>query len=184
MKFSVFPALLSGALLFTGCSSTPTGVDTGKIPAATFSFVSRNPGSAPDFSDNREQIHSMIQSSITRNLAAKGVSRKASGGDITVAYLVIAGNNASTEAIDTYFGYGRDSSALHEKAHEAYTGSKNPGYFKTGTLLIDIIDAKTFKLLKRSFTARPILRNVPANVRAERIQEAVDATLKDVRIGR
>ena len=53
-----------------------------------------------------------------------------------------------------------------------------------GTLLVDIIDAKTYKLLKRSYVARPLLRNPSAEVRAERIQEAVDAVLKDVRIAR
>ena len=43
-----------------------------------------------------------------------------------MAYLVILGNNASTESINTYFGYGRDAEALHDKAQDAYTSSKNP----------------------------------------------------------
>ena len=101
---------------------------------------------------------------------------------MTVAYLVIVGNNASTESINTYFGYGRGATALHDKAQDAYTSSKNPNYFEAGTLLIDIIDAKTYKLLKRSYVVRPLLRNPTAEVRAERIQEAVDEALQDVRI--
>ena len=68
----------------------------------------------------REQIHALIQDSISRNLAGKGLSKVASGGDVIVAYLVIVGNNASTEAISTYFGYGRDAAALHDKAQDAY----------------------------------------------------------------
>ena len=112
------------------------------------------------------------------------MTRQAAGGDVTVAYLVIVGNNASTEVIDTYFGYGRDASGLQEKAQAAYTGSKNPNYFEAGTLLVDIIDAKTYKLLKRSYVVRPLLSNPSAEVRAERIQEAVDAVLKDLRIAR
>jgi hypothetical protein len=106
----------------------------------------------------------------------------ASGGDVVVAYLVIIGNNASTEAVSTYYGYGRDLAALHDKAQDAYAGSKNPNYFEAGTLLIDIIDAKTYKLLKRSYVTRPLLRNPTAEVQAERIQEAVDAVLSNVRI--
>jgi hypothetical protein len=106
----------------------------------------------------------------------------ASGGDVIVAYLVIIGNNASTEAISTYFGYGRDASGLHDKAQDAYAGSKNPNYFEAGTLLIDIIDAKTYKLLKRSYVTRPLLRNPTAEVQAFRFQEAVDEALWDVRI--
>ena len=66
---------------------------------------------------------------------------------LIVAYLVIVGNNASTEAISTYFGYNRDAAALHDKAQDAYASSKNPNYFEAGTLLIDLIDAKTYKLL-------------------------------------
>ena len=159
-------------------------MDTGPIHAATYSFIARGAQPAPAFADSREQIHAMIQDSISRNLASKGLSKVASGGDVTVAYLVIVGNNASTEAISTYFGYGRDASALHEKAQDAYAGSKNPNYFEAGTLLVDIIDAKTFKLLERSYVARPLLRDPSAEVRAERIQEAVDAVLRDVRFTR
>ena len=104
-----------------------------------------------------------------------------SGGDVIVAYLFIVGNNGSTEAVNTYFGDGRDASALEDKAQTAYTNSKNPNYFEAGTLLIDILDAKTFKVLKRSYVVRALLRNPSPDVQAERIQEAVDAVLKDAR---
>ena len=184
MKHSLFLTLNLAALLAAGCSSTPTKVDSGPIRAATFSFIARGPQSAPAFADKREQIHAIIQDSISRNLASKGLSKVVSGGDVTVAYLVIVGNNASTEAIYTYFGYGRDFAALHDKAQDAYAGSKNPNYFEAGTLLVDIIDSKTFKLLKRSYVVRPLLRDPSAEVRAEHIQEAVDAVLRDVRIAR
>ena len=182
MKHSFVVTLNLAALLVAGCSSTPTKVGTGPIPAATYNFVAGGDRTAPTFADNREPIHAMIQDSISRNLAGKGLNKVASGGDLTVAYLVIVGNNASTESINTYFGYGRDASALHDKAQAAYNSSKNPNYFEAGTLLIDIVDAKTYKLLKRSYVVRPLLRNPSAEVRAERIQEAVDEVLKDLRI--
>ena len=182
MKYSLFVTLNLAALLVAGCSSTPTKVDTGPIPAATFSFIARSTQPAPGITESREQVHAMIQDSITRDLAGKGLSQVASGGDVTVAYFVIVGNNVSTEAINTYFGYGRDAAALHDKAQDAYTSSKNPDYFEAGTLLIDIVDAKTYKLLSRSYVVRPLLRDASAEVRAERIQEAVDEALKDVRI--
>jgi len=184
MKYSFLVTLNLAALLVAGCSSTPTKVDTGIIHAASFSFVAKSPGPVPDFADGREQIHAMIQDSISRNLAGKGLGKVASGGDVIIAYLVIVGNNASTEAISTYFGYGRHADALHDKAQEAYNNSKNPNYFEAGTLLIDIIDAKTFTLLKRSYVTRPLLRNPSTEVRAERIQEVVYAVLKDVHIAR
>ena len=184
MKCSYFVSLNLAALLVTGCSSTPTKVDTGAIRAASFSFIARTPGTAPAFADNRQQVDTMIQDSITRELASKGLTKVATGGDVTVAYLLIVGNNVSTVAIHDYFGYGRDFAALQDKAQDAYSASKNPNYFEAGTLLIDLIDAKTFKLLKRSYVTRPVLRDASAEVRAGRIQEAVNEALKDVRITR
>jgi Domain of unknown function (DUF4136) len=183
MKHSFLITLNLVALLVVGCSSTPTRVDHGPIRAASFSFIAAAPTVTPNSAAGRwAPIHAMIQDSISRNLADKGLSHVASGGDVTVAYLVVVGNNANTEAINTYFGYGRNASALHDKVHEAYNSSKNPNYFQAGTLLVDIIDAKTYKLLNRSYVVRPMLRNPTAEIRAERIQEAVDAVLKDVRI--
>jgi hypothetical protein len=110
------------------------------------------------------------------------LNKVGSGGDVIVAYLVIVGNNAVTESINTYFGYGRNANELHDQAQEAYSHSQTPYYFEAGTLLVDIIDAKTYKLLKRAYVTRPLLRNPAAEVRAGNIQEAVDAVLKDVRI--
>jgi hypothetical protein len=182
MKDSFLVSLNVAALLVAGCSSTPTKMTTGPIHAASFSFVTRDAGTAPGFVDDRAQVHAMIQDSISRNLASKGLTKMAAGGDVTVAYLVIVGNNASTESINTYFGYGRDAIALEDKAQDAYSHSKNPNYFEAGTLVVDIVESKTYKLLKRSYVTRSLMSNPTAEVRAERIKEAVDAVLADLQI--
>jgi len=181
MKPNLFLLLAAGALTLAGCSSTPTKVDTGSIRARTFSFVDPGPKASPAYADNRQAIHGMIQDAITRNLAAKGVSRAGSGGDVTVGYLVIVGNNVATTSINDYFGYGDDAAGLHDKAQAAYTSNKNPNYFEAGTLVIDLIDAKTFKLLKRGYASRPLLRNLPVDARAARLQEVVDEILANLR---
>lgn len=183
MKSSFFITLNLAALLMAGCSSTPTKVDSGAISAATFSFIDGG-SKAPSFADGREAVHVVIQDAISQNLAGKGLNKVATGGDVIVAYLVLVGNGVSTTAINKYFGYGRDADTLQEKAHEAYGRSKNPESFEAGTLLVDFIDAKSFKLLKRTYVTRPILRDPSAEVRAERIKEAVNAVLKDVKIHR
>jgi hypothetical protein len=185
MKYSCSLMLTLAALLLAGCSTAPTHVDKGPIRAATFNFIDGGSKAAPGFADNREQVHATIQEAITRNLASRGLSRVPAGGDVTIAYMIIVGNNGSTEAISTYFGYGReDASALHEKAQEAYSSSKNPNYFEAGTLLIDVVDGKTFKLLQRSYVTRPLLQDASAAVRVERIQEAVDTALKGLEVAR
>lgn len=181
MKSSLSLLLAASALLLAGCSSTPTHKDTGPIRARTFSFIQPGPKPQTFEADTRQPIHDMIQEAITRNLTARGLSRVASGGDVTVAYLVIVGDNVSTTLINDYFGYGRNASALHEQAQDAYSASKNPNHFEAGTLLVDLLDAKTFKLLERNYASRPILRDLPADARAARIQDVVDEILRNVR---
>ncbi len=182
MKLNFCIVLAAAALALAGCSSTPTRVNTGPIHARTFSFVDRGNRPAPGFADNRQAVHAMIQAAIAKDLAARGVTQTASGGDVTVGYLIILGNHVSTEAINDYFGYNEGADALQDKAHEAYTTSKNPNDFEAGTLLIDIVDGKSYKLLKRGYATRFIDPNANAEVRAERIQSVVDEILKDLRV--
>lgn len=175
---------LVGALLFAGCSSTPTEVDSGALKAKTFSFVGGGVPPKAEFADNREQAHALIQKALTDSLTEKGLAGVPTGGDVTVAYLVVVGNNVATESINTYFGYGRDASGLEGKAHKAYTGNDNPNYFEAGTLVVDLIDTKTFKLLGRHHVTRPLLRNATEEVREANIREAVSAVMKDVKVAK
>ena len=176
--------LAAGILVLAGCSSTPVRVNSGAIRATTFSYVTGRP-MPPDYAEKRAQIHRLIQSAITTNLTAKGLSRVPAGGDVYVAYLLILGDNVSTTDVDDYFGYGRNADALLDKAHEkGAIESKNPNYFLAGTLVVDLIDAKNYKLLYRNYVVRQVLRNVPEDVRAERVQAAVDQALANLRIAR
>ena len=157
-------------------------MNKGSIHAGTFSFVQGRPA-PPDYAEKRELMHKLIQNAITANLAAKDLTRVASSRNVIVAYLIILGNNVSTTDVNDYFGYGRDSDALLDKAHEKGTiENKNPNRFTAGTLVVDVIDAKTYKLLYRNYVVRQVFRNVPADVRAERIQLAVDQALAGLKV--
>lgn len=171
-----------GLLALLAADAAISSTSCRSIRARSLNFVGRSTKPSPAYADNRQVIHPMIQGAIARNLSARGVSQVASGGDLTVAYLAIVGNNATTTAINDYFGYGGDTAALQDKAHTAYTSSKNPSYFEAGTLVIDLIDSKTFRLLKRGHASRPILRNLPDDARVARIQEVVDEILRDLRV--
>jgi PBP1b-binding outer membrane lipoprotein LpoB len=182
MKFMRFFLIGLASTFIAGCSSTPSKVTTGAIRARSFSFVNINPNTA-NFAEKREPFHAMIQKAIVTDLSRKGVSHVASGGDVTVAYLLVVGNNASTLAVNDYFGYGRDATALADKAQKAYDSSKNPGYFEAGTLLIDIISPQSGQLLWRGHATKPVLREATDDVRAQRIQEAVSQILGGLQIG-
>jgi Domain of unknown function (DUF4136) len=182
MKHLWYLPLLFTGLLLAGCSSTPTRVDKGALKVHTFNFINGGIALTPPATDRRDAIHQLIQKAIINDLAAKGLQRVDGTGDVTVAYMIIIGNNVSTEAITTYFGYGRDADALHNKAQDAYTGSQNPNRFEAGTLVIDVLDSKTYELLYRNYVVRPILGDATMAVRGERVQEAVDNALANLRI--
>jgi hypothetical protein len=182
MKLVSFSVLMSAVLLLAGCSSTPTRVDEGPIKANSFSFVNIANRPQPAYADQRAEVNKLIQEAITANLARFNVPQVASGGDITVAYLVIVGNNASTSSINDYFGYGRDATAIGEIAHRKYTQNDNPNYFEAGTIVIDIIDSRTNKLLKRGYASRPLLANPSTEVRSARIQQAVEEAMQGLSI--
>jgi Domain of unknown function (DUF4136) len=181
MKRKTILILAIGTCVLAGCL-TPANVSAGSIQARTFSFI--NPGSKPDpaYADNHKSLHTTIQRAITKNLEARGVKRVGANGDVTVAYLVITGNNVSTTTLREYFGYRDDGDALHKRAQKIYTGSKNPNHFEAGTLVIDFIDGKTFKLLKRGYATRSLLREPSASSRTALIQGVVDEILRDVRV--
>lgn len=177
------PLALIGTLALAGCASAPMQVNTGPIHARTFSFVRSNAPSDAQYDQKRQTIHAMIQSAVTSDLAGKGLTRVDNGGDVTVTYLIVVGNNVSTMAISDYWGYNGDASAIQDAIHKSQTiKNENPNYFEAGTLVIDIIDSNSFKLLKRATVQRPVLQNVPADIRQEHIQQAVDQALSDLRV--
>ena len=183
MKTNLLLLLVLVALAPAASAAAPAKVDKGPIRARNFNFAHPDSKPVPGFVENAPAIHAMIQKAITKALAARGVTRVNAGGDVTVPYLVITGDNASTTAMRDYYGSGNDLGDLHDRAHKKYTRSKNPNQFEAGTLLIDIVDGKNFKLMKRGYATRPILRNLSAGTKAARIQEVVDEILRDVRIG-
>ena len=182
MKTNLLLLLTLIVLPPSASAKAPDKINKGVIHARTFNFATPSSKPAPDFVDDTAAVDAMIQKAITKNLGARGVTRVNTGGDVTVPYLVITGNNVSTRAIRAYFGYSDDVSDLHDRAQKAYTRTKNPNHFEAGTLLIDIVDGKNFKLMKRGHVTRGSMRNLSAGAKAARIQEAVDEILRDVRI--
>jgi len=175
----LIPALVL-AIAVAGCSSVKTHVDEGKVTAHTFSFLNTAARQQPNYAESSQQAHAMIQQAIIHNLAARGITQLPSGGDITVAYLVIVGNNASTTSLNEYFGYTPDANALVNQAHDQQTSESNRGYFEAGTLVIDILQPNNSKLLQRRSIQAQVLRNLSTEQRTARIQALVDQALGNV----
>ncbi|HVM49062.1 MAG TPA: DUF4136 domain-containing protein [Candidatus Acidoferrum sp.] len=183
MNTSLYTLIIAGALALAGCSSVKTHVDTGPIHARTFSFMDTGGRKVPSYAETRRQAHEMVQQAIKDDLAAKGLEYVPQGGDVVVGYLIIVGNNATTTALDEYFGYTPDASALADKVHKSQAVTANDrGYFEAGTLVIDFLDPKTSTLLKRATVHAQILRELPLEERKARLQKVVDEALGDLRI--
>jgi hypothetical protein len=180
------PAALLGCLLLAGlmpaCSSVKTHVDKGPVRARTFSFLDSGSKPLPGYAEERKQAHAMVQQAIINTLAAKGVTYVPSGGNINVAYLIVVGNNAVTTSLNDYFGYTADADAFVDKVHSQQTSSDARGYFEAGTLVIDLVDPATSKLLQRRSVHAEVLRNLPKETRTTRVQTVVDNALKDVSV--
>ncbi len=169
------------AMLLAGCSSVKTHVDKGTVTARTFSFLDTGSRQVPSYADERQQAHALVQQALIKSLAGKGVSYVPQGGEISVAYLIVVGNNVATTSLNDYFGYTDDSEAIVQKVHSQQTGSDdNRGYFEAGTLVIDILDPSTSKLLHRRSIHAEVLRNLPYETRTARVQSLVDQALKDL----
>lgn len=192
MKSSVFHTLqlsalaLATVLVVAGCSSTPPlQVDAGPIRAGTFNFVNNKASALAAREERRQAVHGMIQEAITENLTARGFQRVTGRGDVSVAYLVVVGNGAATAVFDDYFGLDREGGAIGAEVHARQSGlAGDPNYSEAGTLVIDLIDSGTFKLLKRTTVVRPVLRNTPAEIRKEHIQQAVTEALQSLQVSK
>jgi len=178
-------ALLSVSILAACATNRPQfHVNNGPIHAKTYSYV-RTKNDPNDIADDRAAIHARIQRAIDRSLGSHGLAKVDRGGELTVAYLVIVGNNVTTTSLNQFFGYGRSSIELVDEVHRNNTtngGSAN--YFEEGTLVIDLIDTGTSKVLKRVTVRRPILEHATDAQRDAHVQEAVDEALAGVSAGR
>lgn len=175
MKKLIASCLITACLHWlVGCSSTPVRVNSGPIVAKTFDFIKPKPKPLPVFADPDEKVNAIVQTAITESLARRGITRSETRSEITVAYMVIVGNSASITSIEDYFGYGRDTSELKDRAFKEYTNGDNPEQFRAGTLLIDMLDSNSGKLLHREYATRVLLNNSPDQEKGRRLREVVE----------
>jgi len=168
------------ALLAAGCSSVKTRVDNGPVQAHSFSFLDPSTRHSPDYAEDRKQAHAVIQQSIANHLQRRGLNYVASGGDVTVAYLILVANGVSTVALNSYFGYPEEADALMEHAQSNAADNNSRAAFESGTLVVDLVDPHSSKLLQRRTIHANLLRDLPTAKRTERVQAIVDQALNDL----
>jgi len=166
------------ALALNACSPTidmPKGNSKGYNSAR---LVNRAPNSAIVITAKERKVHNMIQGSIKNQFTSHGKSYGQANSDLIVAYLVIAQDSAMTTSYNEYFGFNRDAAGIADIAHtRGVIDSTNPDYFKRAGLLVDVIDAKTNKLIYRNKYVGPLVEGGSDSARAQRINNAVNQAL-------
>jgi hypothetical protein len=121
----------------------------------------------------------MIQDALANSFRSNGIAIDRENAELVVGYLLLIQDNATTLLIDDYFGYGRDAEHIADVAHiRGVVDNKSPDQFERGAIVIDVMDAKTNKLVYRNFAKRDIHRGLSDSVRKQRIQEAIDEAMQ------
>jgi hypothetical protein len=115
---------------------------------------------------------------IAREFAANGVPVTGGSADLIIAYMLIRQNSVATTMNNDYFGNGRNPMAILEEAHErGVIKNTSPNDFRRGAILIDVLDARTNKLVFRNHVVRPVVTGLDPASRQSRIDAAVSQAL-------
>lgn len=178
MKILTLISAAAITLALHACSPTvdmPKGTSKGYNSAR---MVKRTPNSSIVLTSKEKKVHRMVQNSIKNQFTSHGKAYNQANADLVVGYLIIAQNNAMTTSYAEYFGYGRDADGITDIAHKkGVIDGVRPDFFKRAGLLVDVIDAKTNKLVYRNIYVGDIVTGVSDSARAERINSAVNQAL-------
>ena len=166
--------------LISGCESIdmPQGTSAGYRSAK---LVKPDPTLGPVYADKDAVVHGMIQKSLAKEFRSAGFAVGQSDAELVVAYLPIIQDGTSTKSVSDYFGQGRNSGALLEEAHRrgVLEAEGRQDFYEAGTLVVDVIDARTGELVYRNFATRPVVPGTADAVRQARIDRVVAEALAD-----
>ncbi|MDP3850447.1 MAG: DUF4136 domain-containing protein [Luteolibacter sp.] len=179
MSKTSFRILLAAACLgFVSCSSNvdmPKGGSKGYTSAR---LIQRDPNLPAITNPTEQQVHRMIQNSLSKQFTSKGLAYGKGGSDLVVAYLVIYQEPGMTADYRDYFGYGRNADDIAVLAHKrGALENERPEFFRQAGILIDVIDARSNKLVYRNFARNDAIKGASPATRAARIDAAVAQAL-------
>ena len=178
LKSTIRSLLAIASLAIVSCSTNvdmPKGTSNGYTSAR---LVQRNPNLTASTTATQSKIHGMIQKSIASQFNSHGLTYGHGNAELTVAYLVIYQEPGMTARYEDYFGYGRSSEEIADLAHtRGVIDNKRPDYFKRAGIVVDVIDARTNKLIYRNFAAGDVVIGASDSTRAARIDTAVGQAL-------
>jgi len=178
MKTIITHSLLAAGIALVAACGPSVDMPSGRSKGYTSARLVQT-NKKPNFADVDASTNQMIQKALANSFRSNGLQVQKSDTDLVVGYLLIIQDNASTLLIDDYFGYGRDAEHIADVAHvRGVVDNERPDSFERGAIVVDVMDAKTNKLVYRNFAKRDIHRGLSASVRQQRIQEAVNEAMQ------
>lgn len=181
MKISSILSTAALAAIAIGLSACSSSVDMPKGNSKGYNsarLVKRSPQSTVTITSKERNVHNMIQSSIKSQFTSHGKSYGQGNADLVVGYMVIAQDSASTTSYSEYFGYGRDAQGITDIAHKkGVIEGVRPDFFERAGLLVDVIDAKTNKLVYRNIYVGDVVKGGSDAARRQRVNNAVNQAL-------
>jgi len=165
------------ALLLAGCSTVTVTTDYDR--SANFGALRTyawRPGPQQGLDDprfDRGFLDARVHAAVDRVLAARGHQQATPGTapDFLVGYHAVVRQKTSVQTINSWYGYRVGGWAAYPATH-TYD-------YDEGTLLIDVIEPTTMKLLWRGVGKGVVDASASAEKRERRINDAVDKILAD-----
>ncbi len=154
---SRFALLTLLAICFSGCTSIPMPKGNSK-GYSTVRFIAPNAPLGADDQPAFVAANSMIKKSINAQVEKNGLKMVNGKADLIVAHLIILQDNVSTSYSNQYFGL-QDYSDIVAFAHKKGMKQHYPEAIQKRVLVIDLIDAKTYKLVYRNYALTGTLAN-------------------------
>ena len=133
----------------------------------------------------REELDQRIRDAIGAELERNGVRQVDVSPDVLVGYSAAMDKELDVSTVNLQYGYapGFGAPMVTGPGYRRYTPgwapkTKSVRSFEQGTLVLDIIDAKTKDLLWRSSAQAEVHRDAPEAERERRLQEAVRRMLQ------
>lgn len=175
-RISRFALLSLLAIFVAGCSTVPMPKGSSK-GYSTVRFIAPNKPLGDDDSPRFVESNRMIKEAVAAQMEKNGLQIVEGDADLIVAHLIILKDNASTSYCNQYYGL-QDFFSVVALAHEEGMKKHYPEHVQKRALVIDLIDARTYKLVYRNYALSGTLANLSEQDRQAYINNAVAEALQ------
>lgn len=175
-RTSRFALLSLLAISVAGCSTVPMPKGNCK-GYSTVRFIAPNAPLGEDASPRFVEANRMIKEAVAAEMEKNGLQVVEGNADLIVAHLIILQDNASTSYCNQYYGL-QDFFSVVALAHEEGMKKHYPEHVQKRALVIDLIDAKTYKLVYRNYALSGALANLSEQDRQAYIDSMVSQALQ------